>query len=124
MKEFEYKGYQVDPYTGQVYHNGKLKQTTKCGRKNEYLKVSIGVSSSATVQRVVLCAYYGIASLKGYYVHHIDKNPYNNCISNLLVVDRQLHNMLHKLDPTHYYIFCRQLKKEERTRLKEWGLLK
>lgn len=124
MIEYQYKGYQVNPYTGQVYHNGKQKQVTKCGRKSEYLKVSIGVASSATVQRVVVCAYYGLDSLKGYYVHHIDKDPLNNCISNLLVVDRQLHSMIHKLDQTEYYIICHQLKKEERSRLKEWGLLK
>lgn len=123
MKEFEYNGYQVDPYTGQVYHNGKLKRQTKCGRKNEYLKVSIGVASSSTVQRVVICAYYGIDTLRGFFVHHIDKNPSNNCITNLLVVDKQLHNMIHKLDQSEYYIVCRELKKDERSRLKEWGLL-
>lgn len=124
MKTYQYKGYDVNPYTGQIYHNGKLKQPTKCGRKNEYLKVSIGASSSATVQRVVVCAYYGIETLKGYYVHHIDYDTHNNIITNLLVVDRQLHNMLHNLDQPDYYIVCRQLKKAERSRLKEWGLLK
>lgn len=124
MKMFEYKGYQVNPYTGQIYHNGRLKQTTKCGRKNEYLKVSIGVASSSTVQRVVVCAYYGIESLKGYYVHHIDKDTHNNAISNLLVVDRQLHNTIHALEQSDYFIVCRQLKKDERSRLKEWRLLK
>lgn len=124
MKSYQYKGYDVNPYTGQVYHHGKLKQPTKCGRKNEYLKISIGSESSATVQRVIVCAYYDIESLSGYYVHHIDYNPHNNTITNLLVVDRQLHNMIHKLDQTDYYITCRQLKKEERARLKEWRLLK
>lgn len=124
MITYQYKGYDVNPYTGQIYHHGKLKQATKCGRKNEYLKISVGINSSSTVQRVIVCAYYDIESLHGYYVHHIDRDPYNNTITNLLVVDRQLHNVLHKLEQTEYYIVCRKLKKDERTRLKEWGLLK
>ncbi len=122
---FEYKGYQVDPYTGQIFtKTGKLKQSTKCGRKNEYLKVSIGRNSSATVQRVVVCAYYGIVSLKGYYVHHIDQNTQNNTISNLLVVDDITHHELHHLSSSDYIVCCHELKKSERSRLKEWRLLK
>lgn len=122
---FDYKGYQVEPYTGLIYtKTGKEKVVTKCGRNGRYYKISTGVSSSATVQRVIVCAYYGISTLKGYFVHHIDKDPHNNMITNLVVVDSETHHYLHKLDGSQYMKACHDLKKSERLRLKEWGLLK
>ncbi len=122
---YMYKGYQVDPYTGKIFtKNGKVKTATKCGRAGEYLKISTGRSSSAIVQRVVVCAYYGIESLGTLKVHHIDKNTKNNCITNLLVIDDVTHHQLHKLDQVSYIKVCHDLKKSERSRLKERGLLK
>lgn len=122
---YEYKGYQVDPYTGKIYtKTGKEKMFTKCGRNGRYYKISTGVSSSATVQRVVVCAYYGIASVRGYFVHHIDKEPHNNAITNLLIIDGDTHHRLHKLSQADYIKACYDLKKSERNRLKEWGLIK
>ena len=122
---YKYKEYQVDPYTGQIYtKTGKLKTPTKCGRAGEYLKISTGANSSSSVQRVVVCAYYGINSLGTLKVHHIDKNTKNNCITNLLVVDDVIHHHLHKLDQSEYIKICHELKKSERMRLKEWGLIK
>ena len=122
---FEYKGYQVDPYTGNIYtKTGKQKTWTKCGRNGEYFKISTGAKSSATVQRVVVCAYYGINTLTGYFVHHIDKNPHNNSITNLLVLDDKTHRLIHNLAESDYTKACHDLKKSERSRLKEWGLIK
>ena len=122
---YTYKDYQVDPYTGQIYSKtGKPKTATKCGRAGEYLKISTGRNSSSTVQRVIILAYYGIDALGSFKVHHIDKNPKNNCITNLLVIDDVTHHQLHKLDQSEYTKACHELKKSERSRLKERGLIK
>lgn len=35
---------------------------------------------------------------KGYHVHHIDKNPTNNSLDNLIAIPEEFHNQLHDLD--------------------------
>lgn len=35
--------------------------------------------------------------LEGFEVHHIDHNPYNNEISNLVAIPKKLHNDWHKI---------------------------
>lgn len=34
----------------------------------------------------------------GYHVHHIDKNPQNNDLNNLIAIPEEFHNELHDLD--------------------------
>jgi len=39
--------------------------------------------------------YYKIEVPKGFLIHHIDKNPRNNSISNLLLVSKSEHGVIH-----------------------------
>ena len=40
--------------------------------------------------------YLGRRLLFNEVVHHVDNNHFNNCIENLMILDRKLHNQLHK----------------------------
>jgi hypothetical protein len=42
---------------------------------------------------------------KGYHVHHIDKNPINNSLDNLIAIPEEFHTQLHDLDKAG--VICR-----------------
>lgn len=63
-------------------------KTRKEGNHNKYL------------HRLIFEDFYGYIP-DGYFVHHIDGNPLNNCILNLQLMRQTVHNKLHNTGKLH-----------------------
>lgn len=68
----------------------------KCRLKtvNDYNSIPRGKTGNVLVKDFLIKS--GIEIPKGYVIHHVDENPYNNNIENLWLVPRGLHNSLHR----------------------------
>jgi len=83
----------VDQMNGRIYNrNGKeIPQWKSCGYMHIHLP-GFGRNSIVTVHRVVyISAHMNEVLPCGYDVHHIDKNPENNCIFNLEALPVDVH---------------------------------
>ena len=54
-------------------------------------------SKHVFVHSLVMCAHYGITEIpKGWCVHHVDCNPHNNTVENLMIVTLGDHQRIHR----------------------------
>lgn len=61
---------------------------------NDYNKVPRSKKGTMLVKELLL--EHGITIPKGYVIHHLDENPWNNNPTNLWILSRGLHNSLHR----------------------------
>lgn len=73
--------------------------TCKDGRTRIYDKVSHKVTS---YPRYIMSNYLGRTLRPDEQIHHVDGNPTNNEIDNLLVLPRNLHDIMHRKDRVKY----------------------
>jgi len=64
-----------------------------------------------TYHRMLIEKYLGLTLNQKYVVHHIDKNPNNNKLSNLRIMTRSQHGKLHSPKPKYKHIKCHNCKK-------------
>ena len=83
----------VDTSERHVYQN-------KDGRTRIYDKKTHKVTS---YPRYIMSNYLGRTLKPNEQVHHMDGNPLNNDIDNLLVLPRELHDFIHEKDYRKYY---------------------
>ena len=74
----------------------------ECGytRCNELVRNNAFKDKS--LHRAVYAMHFGYDSIKGKVVHHKDRNPANNCISNLIALTVKEHNIEHQKDKQYY----------------------
>ena len=83
----------IDTPEYRVYQN-------KDGRTRIYDKKTHKVTS---YPRYIMSNYLGRTLKPNEQVHHIDGNPLNNDIDNLVVLPRELHDFVHEKDYRKYY---------------------
>lgn len=62
-----------------------------------------GTSRITSYPRILMSNYLGRTLKPNDQVHHMDGNPLNNDIDNLLVLPRELHDLIHEHDYRKYY---------------------
>lgn len=79
-----------------------------CRRKviDDYNKVPRSSEGNTSGRQVVLDL--GIEIPKGWVVHHLDENPLNNNIENLVLMSRSDHNSLHRHLQYHWSLFLKE----------------
>ncbi|QMA82720.1 HNH endonuclease [Escherichia coli] len=93
--------YHYDPETG-LFHNrstGKVMKGSLYGRHRGHLSVTIRLSNgrriSMAYQRAVWLWCYGVYDTVAFDIHHLDYDPQNNRLSNLVKLPREQHKALH-----------------------------
>ena len=80
INEFEYDGIVWSRQTGRKYFRSK----------RDY-----GFTYGRAFHRYIYIKYHHVEIPKGYYIHHIDGNHYNNDTSNLEMMDGRVHSSIH-----------------------------
>lgn len=103
--------YEIPTYKGKYLINEKTEIKSKYNNekniilktvKNQYGKYKRillsknGKTKGYTEAQIMLWTMKGIKKKKGYEIHHMDRNPDNNRIENIVQMERKEHRKLHK----------------------------
>ena len=94
--------YHYDPETG-LFHNrstgqvikGSLKYNHR-GRLSITICLSNGKRTCMAMEKAVWLWCYGVYYEREYDIHHLDYDPQNNRLSNLVKMPRERHQLLHR----------------------------
>ena len=73
------------------------------GSDNRVRAYNRNTHKNCSYPRILMSNYLGRALKPNEQVHHMDGNPLNNNIDNLLVLPRELHDFIHEKDYRKYY---------------------
>lgn len=91
-----------DPETG-LFHNRSTGQVIKGSLKDNHrgrLSITICLSNGKRIcmamEKAVWLWCYGVYDEREYDIHHLDYDPQNNRLSNLVKMPRERHQLLHR----------------------------
>lgn len=99
MKIENFSNYEIYLEEGKIWSYRKNRflsdRIDKKGYNKVYLVDDYGNHKEYRMHQWIWIAAHGDIPI-GHHIHHIDGDPSNNCISNLIALDADEHNRLHK----------------------------
>lgn len=93
-------------YINLNYKNtGEIKELTPIKTKNGHLNIHFSVNKQIYTNGLHCAIYETYNKMrieKGYEIHHIDFNPFNNTLENLVMLTKGEHSRLHRLNKPTY----------------------